>query len=305
MKQTAYPPVSELPGKRHAEVVQEIFDTVPEAYDLLNRVLSLRRDVAWRRFAVERMRFFQTRRLLDLATGTADLALAALRRHGDIEVVGLDFARQMLMRGLEKTRRAVRKRRWGGLRESGPGAGRGGEGGCLAERDRPGRPGPDMMAVGEETSLGRIRGPGRIDLVQGDVRELPFRGADFDVAAIAFGIRNVPVADRQGVLKEMIRCVVPGGQVMILEMHLPESPYMGPLYRLYLNRLLPRIAGLFSANPAAYRYLVDSISNFPGPAAFGSLMAAAGLRDIVQYPLTLGATYLHVGNRPESSGSGL
>jgi len=84
---------------------------------------------------------------------------------------------------------------------------------------------------------------------------------------------------------------------MILEMHLPESPYVRPLYRAYLSHLLPRIAGFLTANPAAYRYLADSIVNFPGPAAFGSLMAAAGLRDIVQYPLTLGTTYLHIGRR--------
>ncbi|HPX81823.1 MAG TPA: ubiquinone/menaquinone biosynthesis methyltransferase [Syntrophales bacterium] len=244
MKQVAYPPVSEITRKRHAEVVQEIFETIPEGYDLLNRVLSLRRDVAWRRFAVEKMRFFQTRRLLDLATGTADLALAAVRRHGDIEVVGLDFVREMLVRGREKTLRAA-----------------------------------------------------RISLVQGDVRELPLRIARFDVAAIAFGIRNVPVADRLAALKEMTRCVVPGGQVMILEMHLPESPYVRPLYRAYLSHLLPRIAGFLTANPAAYRYLADSIVNFPSPATFGSLMAAAGLRDIVQYPLTLGTTYLHIGRR--------
>lgn len=101
----AYPPVNKVTGKRHEEIEQEIFSTIPQVYDLSNRVLSLRRDVAWRRFAVKKMRFFKTRRLLDLATGTADLAMEAARFHSDIEVIGLDFVRETLLLGQEKVGR--------------------------------------------------------------------------------------------------------------------------------------------------------------------------------------------------------
>ena len=107
----SYPPVTEVSRKRHAEIVHEIFKTIPEGYDLLNRVLSLRRDVAWRKFTVRKMRFFQTKRLLDLATGTADLALEAVSIQSDIEVVGLDFVREMMLRGKEKIWRGSTGRR--------------------------------------------------------------------------------------------------------------------------------------------------------------------------------------------------
>ena len=74
----------------------------PGRYDFLNHLLSLRRDVAWRRFAVRKMQFFDTFRLLDVATGTADLAIDAARRHPDIRVTGVDFVREMLARGRQK-----------------------------------------------------------------------------------------------------------------------------------------------------------------------------------------------------------
>ena len=83
-------------------VVREIFTTAHGRYDFLNHFLSLRRDVGWRSFAVEKMRFGRTHRFLDVATGTADLALAAAERHPLITVTGIDFARPMLEVGRRK-----------------------------------------------------------------------------------------------------------------------------------------------------------------------------------------------------------
>lgn len=241
----AYPRVGKLSGEEHTRIVREIFATIPDGYDLLNRVLSLRRDVAWRRFAVGKMHFFKTGILLDLATGTADLAVAAALAYPEIRVLALDFVSEMILKG---------KRKLAG--ES-----------C---RDR-------------------------IQLLQGDARTLPIADSAADVVAIAFGIRNIP--DRLQALREMVRVVVPGGQVMVLEMHLPEKALIRSGYLLYLNHVLPRIARCFTRNPAAYNYLSDSIINFPSPAKFAGLMSAAGLQEIRQYPLTLGTTYLHVGRR--------
>lgn len=224
-------------------MVRDIFATIPEGYDLLNRILSLRRDVAWRRFAVRRMKFFKTDRLLDLATGTADLAMEAALAYPQISVVALDFVQEMIVRGQRKI---------------------------------------------EKQGLSN-----RIRLLQADALALPVDDSAFDVASIAFGIRNIP--ERLKTLKEMVRVVVPGGQIMVLEMHLPGNKYVRRVYRPYLKHFLPRIAGYFTKNQAAYSYLSDSITHFPRPAAFAEIMGQAGLHKIEQYPLTLGTTYLHIG----------
>ena len=97
-----YPSVTGIGRDEHVGMVREIFTSIPGRYDFLNHLLSLRRDVAWRRFAVRKMQFFDTYRLLDVATGTADLAIDAARRHPDIRVTGVDFVREMLARGRQK-----------------------------------------------------------------------------------------------------------------------------------------------------------------------------------------------------------
>ena len=83
-------------------MVREIFATLTGRYDFLNHLLSLRRDIAWRRFTVRKMRFFNTFRFLDVATGTADLAIEAANGHPRTQVTGIDFSPEMLAVGRRK-----------------------------------------------------------------------------------------------------------------------------------------------------------------------------------------------------------
>ena len=106
MKAKRYPLVAAMTAAGQTGVVRDIFTTVHGRYDFLNHLLSLRRDVGWRDAAIGRMRFPSTRRFLDVATGTADLALAAARHFPGIRVVGVDFAPSMLEVGRRKVRDA-------------------------------------------------------------------------------------------------------------------------------------------------------------------------------------------------------
>lgn len=80
----------------------KMFDRIARRYDLLNRILSLGLDQRWRRLTVAALELAPGRRVLDLATGTGDLALAMLKGCPDIEVVGLDPSAEMLARAREK-----------------------------------------------------------------------------------------------------------------------------------------------------------------------------------------------------------
>ncbi len=84
----------------------EMFDRIAHRYDLLNRVLSLGIDQRWRRRTVRALALDGPSRVLDLATGTADLALLIARQGPAVRVVGLDPAERMLAVGREKTARA-------------------------------------------------------------------------------------------------------------------------------------------------------------------------------------------------------
>jgi demethylmenaquinone methyltransferase / 2-methoxy-6-polyprenyl-1,4-benzoquinol methylase len=152
----------------------------------------------------------------------------------------------------------------------------------------------EMMAIGHQ-KVDREQLSRRIEFIQGDAMQIPLPDSSVDVAAVAFGIRNMP--DRKRALAEMCRVVVPEGQVMVLEMNFPQGTLWAHPYRFYLKWIMPWIAAVFTRNPAAYRYLGDSIMNFPRPAEFGQLMRGAGLEKIEQHPLTLGTTYLHLGEK--------
>jgi demethylmenaquinone methyltransferase / 2-methoxy-6-polyprenyl-1,4-benzoquinol methylase len=83
-----------------------MFDAIAPRYDLLNHVLSAGLDRRWRNVAVDALALKADSRVLDLCTGTGDLALAIIHRSPAASVVGVDFAGRMLQLGLEKVRAA-------------------------------------------------------------------------------------------------------------------------------------------------------------------------------------------------------
>lgn len=96
-------PYPELEGGKK-EQVASMFDSISPRYDLLNRVLSLGIDTIWRRKAINMLREDKPQTILDIATGTADLAIAALRLKPK-QVVGVDISAGMLAMGDSKLRK--------------------------------------------------------------------------------------------------------------------------------------------------------------------------------------------------------
>ena len=84
--------------------IAAMFDAIAPRYDLLNHVLSAGLDKRWRNRAVDALRLEPGARVLDLCTGTADLAVATVCRVPRSSVVGVDFAAAMLRLGLRKVR---------------------------------------------------------------------------------------------------------------------------------------------------------------------------------------------------------
>jgi len=76
--------------------IREMFSRIAPRYDLLNHLLSLGLDIVWRRKACSRLNLREGAVVLDLCTGTGDLAFACIRRRPDIQVVACDFAMPML-----------------------------------------------------------------------------------------------------------------------------------------------------------------------------------------------------------------
>ena len=76
--------------------VEQMFDKIAPKYDLLNRVLSLGIDVSWRKKALGYLKADQPQEMLDVATGTADVAIMAAKMLQPKHIIGIDIANQML-----------------------------------------------------------------------------------------------------------------------------------------------------------------------------------------------------------------
>lgn len=93
------PPIGQVAGKKVA--IEAMFDAIAPRYDVLNRLMSLGIDRRWRRQAVAWLKPHHPKRILDVATGTADLAVEALRLQPE-HIIGVDLSEEMLAIGREK-----------------------------------------------------------------------------------------------------------------------------------------------------------------------------------------------------------
>lgn len=227
--------------------IRSMFNNIAPSYDLLNHLLSLNVDKYWRWRTTRLVPPTGTGPILDLCTGTGDLALAYDRAaSGQVPIVGADFCHEMLVRAEVKAKR--RK----------------------AEQ--------------------------RIRFLEADAQHLPFPSDMFQIATVAFGLRNVTDTDKG--IAEMVRVTRPGGKVAILEFSQPRGLLMGPLYRFYFRHVLPRVGQMISrSKDNAYRYLPESVMQFPDGEALANRLRGHGLLDVKWYPFTFGIATLYVGTK--------
>ncbi|NWG34732.1 MAG: ubiquinone/menaquinone biosynthesis methyltransferase [Chloroflexi bacterium] len=91
--------MAQLTGNERAKYVQEMFTRIARRYDLMNRLMTGGQDVRWRKRVIELARLDENASLLDLGTGTGDLAREALAEFPQARVVGADFTLEMMRVG--------------------------------------------------------------------------------------------------------------------------------------------------------------------------------------------------------------
>lgn len=132
-----------------------------------------------------------------------------------------------------------------------------------------------------------------VDFEVADAMDLPYEEGRFDIASIAFGIRNVD--DPVQALKEMGRVVKPGGKVVVLEFGQPKGLLKYP-YELYSQHIMPAIGGWISGNREAYTYLPRTSAEFPAGEKFIALMEKSRSFSSQMFEkLTGGIAYVYVG----------
>lgn len=226
--------------------VAQMFDSIAFRYDFLNHFLSLGVDHLWRRKAVRIIgRNCHRPEILDVATGTCDLAITAMSLDPS-GITGIDISEKMLEIGQRK--------------------------------------------INDRKLSDTIR------LHNGSSEELPFENERFDVAMVAFGVRNF--ADPLLGLSEMCRVLKSGGMIMVLEFSKPQAFPFRQLYYFYFRRILPLLGRIFSKSRNAYTYLPESVMRFPDNQEFLDLLRSAGFERTDQKKLTGGIASIYTGFKP-------
>ena len=140
---------------------------------------------------------------------------------------------------------------------------------------------------------GAGRGHERIRWVNADAQRLPFGDDVFDAVTISFGLRNVP--DPPRAIAEFARVTRPGGRLVVCEFAAPTWPPFRAVYTRYLVELLPRVARVVSSSPAAYRYLADSILEWPTRREVADWLVDAGYQRVRVKDLAGGIVAVHRG----------
>jgi demethylmenaquinone methyltransferase / 2-methoxy-6-polyprenyl-1,4-benzoquinol methylase len=233
---------SEL-GKK--QQIAEMFDKIAFRYDFLNHFLSGGIDGYWRKRAIRDLRGLEDAAVLDVATGTGDMAILLARRLPRVRVTGVDISAGMLEIGRQKVAH---------------------------------------LKLGD-----------RITLQAGDSEALPFATDSFDAITVAFGVRNFENLEKG--LREMQRVLKPGGKLVVLEFSQPRIPVLCQLYRSYMRRIAPRIAGMAASNREAYQYLNDSVQAFPEGESLLRILEGCGYANTGLKKLTLGVSSLYTGEK--------
>jgi len=229
--------------------VRRMFAEIAPRYDFLNHALSLNIDRYWRWRTLQILRLQPGEPVLDVCTGTGDLALSAAKQLGpETEIVGTDFCTEMLDIARQKQTKGYR-------------------------------------------DLSRLR------FLEADTMHLPFEEHTFQAVMVAFGLRNI--ADTDAGVCEMLRVCKPSGQVAILEFSKPALPVLKHGYEFYFRQILPRVGNSVAKNSSdAYRYLPESVIEFPSGEQLADRLRAAGLENVRCFPMTLGVVTLYIGQKP-------
>lgn len=227
-------------GKK--EQIADMFDHIAPKYDFLNHSLSFGIDKLWRRKAIRLISGYAPRTILDVATGTGDFAIAALKS-GAHKITGIDISKEMVAVGREKIRKM-------GLED-------------------------------------------KIELMIGDSEAIEFPDQTFDVATVAFGVRNFENLG-QG-LDQLFRVLKPGGRLCVLEFSKPRHAVVRFLYKVYSGSIMPWFGRLVSGDKSAYTYLPESVEEFPDGEKFIIFMQKSGFVQIREYRLTFGIATIYIG----------
>jgi len=139
----------------------------------------------------------------------------------------------------------------------------------------------------------------RAAVITGDMLELPLRDGDFTVVTTGYGLRNVPDLDQA--LGEIQRVLAPGGRLLSLDFNRPDNGIVRRAYLVYLTIVGSLLGIVLHGDPDTYRYIPESIRNYPGAKAVGRMMEQHGFIGVGVTQVLGGLMAIHVARKPTAT----
>ena len=243
--------------------VRRLFATIADRYDFITGFLSYGQDRRWKRRLVRLANLQPTDRVLDLACGTGDIVFSAAPRVR--QAVGLDLTFRMLQLAQRREQAPLKER---------------------PTSEAPLKERPTRADVGHPFMGCHAR------FITGDMLALPLSDRAFSVVTVGYGLRNVP--DLQQSLREIRRVLAPGGRLLSLDFNRPSNPIVRSAYLAYLTVVGSALGFALHRDPDTYRYIPESIRNYPGASGVKRMMEELGFSDVRVVPVLGGLMAIHV-----------
>jgi demethylmenaquinone methyltransferase/2-methoxy-6-polyprenyl-1,4-benzoquinol methylase len=132
-------------------------------------------------------------------------------------------------------------------------------------------------------------------VVNADMLALPFPGGAFTVVTTGYGLRNVP--DLPAAIAEIRRVLAPGGRLLSLDFNRPANRAIRAVYLVYLGITGSALGFALHRDPDTYRYIPESIRQYPGAEGVARLLSASGFDDVRAIPVLGGLMAIHTARR--------
>lgn len=167
---------------------------------------------------------------------------------------------------------------------------------------------PDSKIMGIDISEGMLKVgrkkiqkknlSGRIEFLKADSENLPFSNNTFDGATVGFGVRNFENLEEG--LAEINRVLKPGGVFIVLEFSKPRKSPFKQIYYFYFTRILPMLGKIVSRDNSAYKYLPESVNEFPDGERFIRILQKVGFVEARAFPQTFGIATIYLSIKPKN-----
>jgi demethylmenaquinone methyltransferase/2-methoxy-6-polyprenyl-1,4-benzoquinol methylase len=151
-----------------------------------------------------------------------------------------------------------------------------------------------MMSVGRE-KLKKLSLDKLITLENGNAETVTYPDNSFDAIVVGFGVRNFQNLEKG--LANLYRVLKPGGTIVILEFSYPTNPLIKAGYNFYFSYITPLVGKIFSKDPRAYSYLMESVKAFPNNENFVAIMNGTGYHNTGYKSLSMGVAAIYYGQK--------